>query len=406
MQTLVYIFIALAGLGIGATAYFGFTFSPIESFVTALAFCAIAVVVLERTLRQRSEARLEKAITDLSRLLSTNAQAGASLSQRLNAITDTDMDGRLDTLETDVSVLGTVVRQVAEALAEFEERFAAASSARPPDEEAPDPDTFPEPVVPLEDVRRALEQGRIVCHLQPIARLPHRKPYGYRLVPMLRLEDGTLAEPPEFMPRRAGTDVVRRIEAMAAAEAIAVARRSRTEGLQTVLHVPVSRATLGDTEATQALLGAIEANAAVAHALAFELTQTEYRGLGEPERAGLAAIAAAGALLSITAASSLRVDFPELQKLNVRALGVDASRFLHRPEAFTDFHPSDVAAYARRYGIEMIGCGVIDEQQLLRLFEDGLHLAEGPHIGAAAPARPDLAPRRVAGGLASGRVGG
>jgi cyclic-di-GMP phosphodiesterase, flagellum assembly factor TipF len=102
VQSLVYIFIALAALGVGSAAYFGFTFTPIEAIVTALGFGAIAILLLERTLRQRSEARLEKAIEDLSRLLSTDAQAGATLSMRLNALADENAGRRLEGLEADV----------------------------------------------------------------------------------------------------------------------------------------------------------------------------------------------------------------------------------------------------------------------------------------------------------------
>lgn len=76
MQGLVYIFIALATLGVAAAAYFGLTFSPIEAFVTAIAFGAVAIMLMERRLRERSEARLERAVEDLARLLSTDAKAG------------------------------------------------------------------------------------------------------------------------------------------------------------------------------------------------------------------------------------------------------------------------------------------------------------------------------------------
>ena len=34
--------------------------------------------------------------------------------------------------------------------------------------------------------------------------------------------------------------------------------------------------------------------------------------------------------------------------------------------------------------------GVVDEQQLLALFEDGITLAQGPHIAGPGPVRPDL----------------
>ena len=112
MQGLVYLFIALAALGVAGAAYFGLTFTPIEAAVTAIAFGCLAVLLVERQLRRRSEARLEKAIEDLSRLLSTDAQAGSALSQRVNALTDLKVGSRLDALEADLGVVGTVVRQV------------------------------------------------------------------------------------------------------------------------------------------------------------------------------------------------------------------------------------------------------------------------------------------------------
>jgi cyclic-di-GMP phosphodiesterase TipF (flagellum assembly factor) len=67
---------------------------------------------------------------------------------------------------------------------------------------------------------------------------------------------------------------------------------------------------------------------------------------------------------------------------------------MRRASSATDFHASDIAAYGRRFGIELIATGIIDEQQLLALFEDGITLAQGPHIAAPGPVRPDLAAPR------------
>ena len=60
------------------------------------------------------------------------------------------------------------------------------------------------------------------------------------------------------------------------------------------------------------------------------------------------------------------------------------------PETFTDFHAQDIASYGRRFGIELVATGIIDEQQLLQMFEDGVTLAQGPHIAGPGPVRPDL----------------
>jgi cyclic-di-GMP phosphodiesterase TipF (flagellum assembly factor) len=395
VQSLVYSLIALAGLGVWATAYFGLTFTPIEALVTALACGAIAVVLLERTLRQRSEARLEKAIGDLSRLLATDAQAGATLSQRVNAIYDENAGRRLDGLEADVSVLGTVVRQVAEAVADLEQHRQPGWSGAA--EATPDPDTFPEPVIPLVALRGALAEGRLVCHFEPLMGLPMRRLHGYTLVPRLRLEDGDgFADPPEFMPRAGGEDVIREIEALAMAEAIVIARRLRSQDRPLVLNVPVSRHTLADAEASQRLLALLESNGAILETLALAVPQADYKALAPRTRASLGVLGKTGIGLAITAATSLRVDFAELQTLGVQTIGIDAHSFIDRPQALTDFHAADVAAYARRYGIELVGCGAIDEQQVIRLFEDGITLARGPTLGPVGPMQsPEAAPARV-----------
>jgi cyclic-di-GMP phosphodiesterase TipF (flagellum assembly factor) len=93
---------------------------------------------------------------------------------------------------------------------------------------------------------------------------------------------------------------------------------------------------------------------------------------------------------ALTGAQSLRVDFAELEGMGFSTVRFDATRFLRNPETFTDFHTADVAPYAKRFQIELCGTGVIDEQQLLSLFEDGIVLVQGPHIGRPGPVRADL----------------
>jgi cyclic-di-GMP phosphodiesterase, flagellum assembly factor TipF len=406
VQGLVYTFIALAALAVGVATYFGLTFTPIEALVTALCVGTIAVVFVERQLRQRSQARLEKAIDDLGRLLATDAQAGNVLSQRVNALVDQNTGKRLESVEADLSVLGTAVRQVAEAVADIEETNRKRDVDLPPAPPAPvvDDDTFPEAVIPLDTLRRALDEGRLICHVQPIATLPQRSPHGYDIVPRLMLEDGDLADPPDFLPRRGGTDLLVRIEGIALAEGIAITRRSRNLRQSVPFYIPISRASLGDPDAMEALIAAIDANRAIADVLMFALPESDWPDLKAPERAGIGNIARRGIGFSLTDSRTLRFDFGDLQGLGFRSVRVDASRFIGRPEQFTDFHISDVADYARRYGIEIIATGAVGEQQLIALYEDGITLAQGPLIGAVGPARPDLTQTRS--GLAPRRAGG
>jgi len=396
VQGLVYIFIALAALGVAGAAYFGLTFTPIEAIVTALCFGAVAVMLMERRLRQRSEARLERAIEDLARLLSTDAQAGQVLSQRLNQLADSNAANRLDSIEADISVLGTVVRQVAEAVAEMEEtqRHSPPASARAVESPAPvseeEDDALPEPVIPVELLRQALDEDRLVSHIAPIVQLPQRRPHGYDLVPRLLLEDAELADPPDFMPRRGHTDIIRRIDALSLDHAVTIARRARTAGQPVRLYIPMSMHTLADADSLAQVLASLDANSAISGSLAFAISQADWKQMPQSHKVGIEQMASLGATFALAQATSLRFDFGELEGLAFESVSVDATRFLRNPEAFTDFHPADVADYAQRYRMNLVATGLIDEQQLLMLFEQGVNFVSGPHIAQPGPARPDL----------------
>ena len=394
MQALVYTFIALAAAGVGAAAYFGLTFTPAEAILAAVVFGCVCVVLMERTLRQRAENRLERAIEDLSRLLSTDAQAGAVLGQRINAMADVNAGQRLEGVEADISVLGTVIRQVAEAVAEIEERAAKPQPAgRDRMIAAPPPPTTarePEPVIPLEMLRQAVSENRLIYHIQPVVTLPQRRPQGYDLVPRLMLEDGDLADRADFMPRRGGEDVLRHIEGIGLVEAITISRRARTGGQPITLYIPLSRATLGDSAASEQLIVSLEANRAIAPGLIFAINEADWQGLTTGERAIADAVAKKGAGFSILNVKSLRVDIAELAAQGVRSLRIDAARFIDEPEIYTDFHASDIANYIARFDVTLLATGITNERQIVELLEDGITLVQGSHIAAPGPARPDL----------------
>lgn len=395
MQALVYTFIALSAVAVAAAAYFGLTFTPSEAILVAVVFGCVCVVLVERTLRQRAENRLEKAIEDLSRLLATDAQAGAVLGQRINAMADINAGGRLEGVEADISVLGTVIRQVAEAVAEMEDRVARPApagrdrmiAAAPP---IPAAMRESEPVIPLEMLRQAVSENRLIYHIQPVVTLPQRRPQGYDLVPRLMLEDGDLADRADFMPRRGGEDVLRQIEGVGLVEAITISRRSRTGGQPVTLYIPLSRATLGEQSSSEQLIATLEANRAIAPGLIFAISEAEWQSLTTGERAIADAMARKGAGFSITNVKSLRVDVAELSAQGVRSLRIDAARFIEEPEVFTDFHASDIANYIARFDIKLMGTGIASESQIVELLEDGIVLVQGPYIAAPGPVRPDL----------------
>lgn len=434
VQALVYSLIALSSVAFGALAYFALIFTPANAIMAAVVFGCVGIVLTERILRQRAENRLEKAIQDLSRLLATDAQAGAVLGQRINALSDLNAGQRLETVESDISVLGTVIRQVAEAVGELEDKVVRGKPAEPPARPspaavagpapipttirarpaqrevpppaAPAPVRDPEPSVTLEALRQALADDRLVFHVQPVVRLPQRRTAGYDLVPRLMLENGELADPPDYMPRRGGHEAIRQIEAAAIAEAVLVARRARSSGQPVTLYIPLSRATLGDDAACDQLLAALDANRAIAPGLVFVVTEADWQGLTTADRAVVESITRKGAGFSIGAVQTLRLDIADLAALGVRSLRVDAGKFLEETESFTDFHASDISDYLSRFEVTLLATGISSERQIVELLDFDILLVQGNHIAAPGPIRADLgqessraaAPRRRAEG--------
>lgn len=404
MQALVYIFIALAGIALGAAAYFGLAFTLAEAILVALAALCIGALIMEHRLRIRAERRLERGIEDLSRLLATDAQAGSVLGRRINALSELNPGQRLETIEADISVLGTVIRQVAEAVAEIEEKGSAPApfshsaqverhapdSARSAPPAKPKLDERADPIIPLELVRQALADQRLAYHVQPVARLPQRRAAGYDLVPRLMLEDGDFADPDDFMPRDAGEDLVQRIEGNALNEAVAIARRARTGGQSISLYIPLSAATLRDSAALEQIIAILDANRVIATNLVFTIPEAEFQTLMLKARPALQAIQRRGAGFSLSYATSLRLNFTELSEIGVRSVRVNAGRLLASPQDYTDFHLSDIASYVGRFDITLLATGVTDERQIVELLDNEIMLVQGKQIAPAGPVRQDL----------------
>ena len=401
VQLLVYLFVGVTAIAIGAIGYFGLSFTIIEATLAAAVAFTLAITLLERAVRVRSEDRLEKGIDDLSRLLSADAQAGQVLNQRINALTKTDAGNRLEVLEADISVLGTVMRQVAEAVSDLENEDAspdppATTMATENAKFGTAPTVFvqPEPAIPLEMLRQALEQNRLTFHMQAIITLPRRQTYGYDLLPRLLLEDGDIADSQDFMPVHNGDDVIRQIELAGVEEAITIVRRARTSGDPVTLFVPISRHSLGDKVIRSQLTGLFDANRVVAERVVLRIADADWQSLTRAERVIVDEIAGKGIGFSLTKVMSLRLDYGNLASNGVSSIRVDTDQFISDSNSLTDFHTSDVADYVSRFGVELIAENITNEQQVLTMLEDGIKFAQGPHIAGPAPVRPDLMVRR------------
>lgn len=393
VQALVYLFIGLTGLAAAAIAYFALTFTIIEAFLAGLVVVAMAIVLFERTMRQRAEDDLARRIEDLSKLLSTDAHAGQVLSQRVNEIANINPGQRLTDLEADVSVLGTVVQQVAESVADVE-RFQTKLESKIGSalEEGSAESGEPEAKWKLtaQDVERALHEGRIECQLQKIVSLPQRRPAAYDVIAHVKLPSGETATIDDIGPGRGRDMAIQSIEKLAREKAFALAKQAATAEAGEIIHTALSRTTLSDPVLADEIAEMLDASTSAAKKMSFIFDEQEWRQLSAMERTALSAIVEKGARISIDNTSSLRLNFPDLYAGGVTSVRAEASRFVNEPGSYTEFHSSDIADYIRRYDVNLLVENVLDEQQILSLIEDNVQYAMGRHVAPLTPIPDNL----------------
>ncbi|MGJ8529532.1 EAL domain-containing protein [Maritalea sp.] len=408
MRAIVLFFVAVACLSIGVTAYFALGFTLIEAFlVTIVAFLA-SFVLVEALFRRRTETYLAQQTEEIARQLSTIAKTTELVSDQVSFLSSLNMKDRADDLEADVSVLGTVVRQLAEAVAEMEElqskpaQSVNAAPAKTQNSSETGSGGFEvvhgdQPAISIDTVKYALANNQIEQYLQPIVTLPQRRTLGYELMPKLYTDDGVLHHAEDFLHYEDQTGTISELEQFLLRQATNIIHRSNMTGEPTTLFVPSSKALLSDQQACDSISATLTTNRAVAVSLVLQMPESLYESLNSAERQSLAELVKNGAGICLENVRSLRLSFQQLSERGVRYVKADAARFIEDPLNYTDFHRADLADYVERFGIGLIMSNVTSEDQVLELLDDKIPLAQGRHIAAASPVRPDLTGEKSSG---------
>ncbi|WP_299346691.1 EAL domain-containing protein [uncultured Maritalea sp.] len=404
MRAIVLFFLAVACLSIGITTYFALGFTVIESFLVTIVALLASFVFIEALFRRRTETYLVNQTESIARQLSNVAKTSEMLSDQVSFLSGLNMKDRTDNLEADVSVLGTVVRQLAEAVAEMEEAQAAgvagsnknsADYRYKGDEDSGRGGGFEfidnGPVVPIEAVQHALANNEIEQFLQPIVSLPQRRTLGYELMPKLRTDDGVLHEAEDFLHYEDNTGTIAELEQLLIRQAANIVHRANITGDPTNLFVPISLALLRDKENCSTMAGLLASNRAVSASLMLTLSEATFDALNASDKKSLAELVRAGAGICLDNVRSLRLTFQAMSERGVKFVKADAQAFINNPLDFTDFHRADLADYVERFGIGLIMDNVTSEDHVLELLDDKIPYAQGKHIAQPSPVRPDLA---------------
>ncbi len=324
----------------------------------------------------------------------------------------------LSELTAEVGLLGGVLRDVATAVSEHERRIADAEEARasagrpnpggaaakPAAQPASQPVLTAEPahVVDADMARReqarlqpiidAFDAGGVEVHLQPIAALPQRRTVGYEVLARLRLGDGALLMPGEFIPVIERTGQAASLDAQVLTQSLAIAGHLNAKGADEFLSINLSPSTWAEARSLGSIARVLEAYQSHAARLVIDIPQRIFRQL-DPTRLGIiGAISAKGIRFAVDQVVDLRFDPASLSERGVRFVKLPARVLAGEAagNAGLDVDMADFALLMRRAGIEIIGEQAESDRQVADLLDLDVRLAQGLAISAPRPVRPDV----------------
>jgi len=432
MLRLTAIFIAICVIviaaSLGALAYLIFGLSGMESVLIGL--IALSGLILTNMVVSRLQDRdlYGRKIDDLSNGIAELARQVADMTRRqiaLESLQATRASSRNDVLAVEIGELGGLVKQLAETIAEHETRLAQlqfAPRVHEPVAPAPVVQLVPEPVAPApvappvhtaevpapvaatasagpfkgkshEEIaaiiREAIEDNRIDLHLQPVLTLPQRRVRFYEAMTRMRLNDGTLVLPADFLADAEKAGLLPRIDNVQLFRCVQVLRRLMLQNRDIGLFCNVAAATLSDPGVFRQFYDFLDANRALAPALTLEFTQSALRGLGPIEQESLAALSSLGFRFSMDRVTDLRMGPRDLAEMGVRFVKVPAELLLREGSSSSDIHAADLSDLLHRHGISLIAERIETEGMVVDLLDYDIRFGQGFLFSAPRPVRAE-----------------
>jgi cyclic-di-GMP phosphodiesterase TipF (flagellum assembly factor) len=335
--------------------------------------------------RLRDQAELRRRLDDLARLEDGLARPIQQLTERVSALERTATGkpvAELEQILNEVEVLGTLVKHLAESVADVDQRVDAIAGARGSAVQATSGAVSQAkgaiPAEAVERVRAAVDQGRIEIHLQPIVTLPQRRTRFYEALTRLRDGSGGLIMPAEFLPIAEGEGLMPKIDNLVLFRSVQLLRSLMARQKETGLFINLSGDSLADSTFFAEFSGFMQANKALSDSLIFELSQSAVDAFGPLEQESIGAIAGMGFRLSMDRVTDFKADFKKLAERGFRFVKISAPMLLRRTgRGAPDIAPTDMSDMLARYGIDLIADRIETEAEVIDLLDYDIRLGQG-----------------------------
>jgi cyclic-di-GMP phosphodiesterase TipF (flagellum assembly factor) len=409
---------ALISASLGVALYMMFGLSGAEATMVALAamtalaiYNAVAARLRDRTDVGAQIADLSRGTADLARQVAELGRRTAALEAQADRIADSIAEKSHtsnEPLAVELGELGTLVKQLAEAVASHELKFVGLQEhgiLEPPDQPDEVADAATEDALPaepaeatdpnrraemIEIVRGAIDASRVDLYLQPIVTLPQRKVRYYEAFTRLRTEGNKLLQPADFLDAAEAAGLMPRIDQMLLTRSVQVVRRLQLKNRDIGLFCNVAASTLNHPQLFQQILQFMGANRALASSLVLELKQDVLRAMGPLETESLAALRDLGFRFCMDQVMDLRMEPRDLGERGIRYVKVPAPLLLGQADApSADIHAADLSDLLGRFGISLIAERIETEAQVVDLLEYDVRFGQGFLFSQPRPVRQE-----------------
>jgi cyclic-di-GMP phosphodiesterase TipF (flagellum assembly factor) len=308
----------LIAVSLGAIMYFSFGFGRLEAAVVTIATLTGLALFNSATTRAKDRSDVGTQIADLSRGVADLARQVGEISRKQLtleadlAASSGKMRALIDPVSTEIVQLGSLLKEVADAVALHEQalvELAQASAEAAPAPVATPPETAktvdraelgePESAVApthrgsaraidrdkaAAAIRAAVAANRIDLFLQPIVTLPQRKVRYYEAMTRLRTEESEHLAPEDYAGLAEAAGLMPTIDNVLLFRCVQVVRRLLTKNREIGLFCAISADTLVDAEFFPQISEFMQANRALSSSLVFEFAQGA-RARHGPDRA-------------------------------------------------------------------------------------------------------------------------
>ena len=437
-STMILIAMGVIAASAAVVLYFQLGLSAGSALMIGIGFMLTMITLQQPMERRRERAWVEGRLAEIAAVAGDGEAEIEKIAARLNRL-EQALPGRVreqtGELTAEVEVVGELLRQVTETLAELEStvegrldgvnaRFGALerhireaedTASRRPRRGRPDgyidegrggrlgegrgdvsaslknslfvPDTDPA----LErEVERLIRDEQIELHLQPVVTLPQRLVRSYEVLTRLKGASG-LIPAAEFIPVAEKSRLIAKLDTYQVIRSFQILKRLTQRNGDVSLFINLSADSLASSVFFREFQGFLSQNRAVAELVQFEFRQDALAEMGPLEIESLRAVADLGFHFAIDNVTDLRVDFRRWSDLGFRSIKVAADRLLGRAPLVTgDIHVEDMAGHLQRQGLTLIVDRVEQEAQVIDLLDYGLAFGQGNLFSSPRQVRPEV----------------